>query len=118
MRVAQVDFERNEINLTATKNGEDRTVTMNSDVKEILWARKERVKPKRKDIVFPGNTSGGKVDTRTWFKPAMKAAEIEGYVWHCNRHTFCSWLAIAGVPLKTIMELAAITAQYAPLLRP
>jgi anaerobic selenocysteine-containing dehydrogenase len=48
----------------------------------------------------------------------MKAAEIEGYVWHCNRHTFYSWLAIAGVPLKTIMELAAITAQYAPLLRP
>jgi site-specific recombinase XerD len=45
---------------------------------------------------------------------------IHGYVWHCNRHTFCSWLAIAGVPLKTIMELAghktiAITAQYAHL---
>jgi hypothetical protein len=43
-----------------------------------------------------------------------------GYVWHSNRHTFCSWLAIAGVPLKTIQELAghktiAITAQYAHL---
>jgi integrase len=116
----QVDFERSEIGLTKTKNGEDRTVTMNSEVREILWARKERVKPKRKDVVFPGNTSGGRVDTRTWFNPALKEAEIEDYVWHCNRHTFCSWLAIAGVPLKTIMELAghktiAITAQYAHL---
>jgi integrase len=116
----QVDFERNEIGLTATKNGEDRTVMLNSEVAEILRARKERMKPKRKDVVFPGNTSGGRVDTRTWFNPAMKVAEIEDYVWHCNRHTFCSWLAIAGVPLKTIQELAghktiAITAQYAHL---
>jgi integrase len=116
----QVDFERHEINLSATKNGEDRAVTMNSEVREILWARKQRVQPKRKDVVFPGNTSGGRVDTRTWFQPAMKEAEIDDYVWHSNRHTFCSWLAIAGVPLKTIQELAghktiAITAQYAHL---
>lgn len=117
---AQIDFDRNEINLVETKNGEDRTVMMNSEVKAILMARKARVMPKRKDVVFPGNTSGGRVDTRTWFNPALKVAEIEDYVWHCNRHTFCSWLAIAGVPLKTIQELAghktiAITAQYAHL---
>jgi integrase len=114
----QVDFERAEINLTATKNGEDRTVSMNSQVKEILQARKERTSPKRKDRVFP--RQGANFDTRSWFHPAMEEAQIEGYVWHCNRHTFCSWLAIAGVPLKTIQELAghktiAITAQYAHL---
>jgi site-specific recombinase XerD len=70
--------------------------------------------------MFPGNTAGGRVDTRPWFKPAMKAAGIEDYVRHSNRHKFCSWLAIADVPLKTIQELAghktiAITAQYAHL---
>lgn len=115
---AQVDFERDEINLTATKNGDDRTVSMNSEVKAVLWARKERTKPKRKDKVFP--RLGANFDTRSWFHPAMETAEIEDYVWHCNRHTFCSWLAIAGVPLKTIQELAghktiSITAQYAHL---
>jgi hypothetical protein len=52
--------------------------------------------------------------------PSLKEAGVTGYVWHCNRHTFCSWLAIAGVPLKTIQELAghktiSITAQYAHL---
>lgn len=114
----QVDFERDEINLTATKNGDDRTVSMNSEVKGILWARKERTKPKRKERVFP--RQGANFDTRSWFHPAMETAEIEDYVWHCNRHTFCSWLAIAGVPLKTIQELAghktiSITAQYAHL---
>jgi integrase len=114
----QVDFDRNEINLTATKNGQDRTVMMVSQVKEILQARKDRLKPKRKDKVFP--RLGKNMDTRSWFHPAMEAAEVEGYVWHCNRHTYCSWLAIAGVPLKTIQELAghktiAVTAQYAHL---
>ena len=29
-----------------------------------------------------------------------------GYVWHCNRHTFCSWLAMAGATIKEIQELA------------
>lgn len=116
----QLDFDRNEINLTETKNGEDGTVMMNSRVKEILQGRKSRIVGKARGKVFPGNTSGGRVDTRTWFTPALKAAEIEDYVWHCNRHTFCSWLAIAGVPLKTIQELArhktiAITAQYSHL---
>jgi integrase len=114
----QVDFERDEINLTATKNGDDRTVMMNSQVKEILATRKARVTPKRKERVFP--RQGANFDTRSWFHPAMETAEIEDYVWHCNRHTFCSWLAIAGVPLKTIQELAghktiSITAQYAHL---
>lgn len=114
----QVDFDRNEINLTKTKNGEDRTVMMNSQVRQILEARKERTKAKRKDRVFP--RQGETFDTRSWFHPAMEEAEIEDYVWHCNRHTFCSWLAIAGVPLKTIQELAghktiSITAQYAHL---
>jgi integrase len=115
---AQVDFERDEINLSKTENGDDRTVMMNSEVKAILEARKARIMPKRKDRVFP--RQGETFDTRSWFHPAMETAEIEDYVWHCNRHTFCSWLAIAGVPLKTIQELAghktiSITAQYAHL---
>jgi len=43
---------------------------------------------------------------RWWFDPALKEADIEGYVWHSNRHTFCSWLAMSGATLKEIQELA------------
>jgi site-specific recombinase XerD len=50
----------------------------------------------------------------------MESAGITGYVWHSNRHTFCSWLAMAGAIIKEIQELAghkAITmsARYAHL---
>jgi len=37
----------------------------------------------------------------------MEDAGITGYVWHCNRHTFCSWLAMAGASIKEIQEAAA-----------
>jgi site-specific recombinase XerC len=43
-----------------------------------------------------------------------------GYVWHCIRHTFCSWLAMAGATIKEIQELAGhktitMSARYAHL---
>ena len=45
-------------------------------------------------------------DTRSWFVPCLAEAEIAGYVWHSNRHTFCSWLAMAGASIKEIQEAA------------
>lgn len=116
----QFDPDRSVINLTETKNGEDGTLVLNSLARQILIDRKRRLKPKPREKIFPGNTKGGRVDTRTWFTPALAEAGIEGYTWHCNRHTFCSWLALAGVPLKTIQVLArhktiAVTAKYAHL---
>jgi integrase len=38
--------------------------------------------------------------------PVLEDAGIEGYVWHANRHTSCSWLAMAGASIKEIQELA------------
>ncbi|WP_421800851.1 tyrosine-type recombinase/integrase [Granulicella sibirica] len=49
---------------------------------------------------------GPRFEARSWFVPCLQDAEIEGYVWHCNRHTFCSWLAMAGASIKEIQELA------------
>ena len=42
------------------------------------------------------------------------------YTWHSNRHTFCSWLAMAGVSIKEIQVLAghktiSMSARYAHL---
>ena len=41
-----------------------------------------------------------------WFEPCLTEAKTNDYTWHCNRHTFCSWLAMAGVSMKAIQELA------------
>lgn len=42
---------------------------------------------------------------RGWFPTALEEAKIEGYSWHCNRHTFASRLVMAGVDLRTVAEL-------------
>ena len=34
----------------------------------------------------------------------LQLQTLNGYVWHCNRHTFCSWLAMAGASIKEIQE--------------
>src|ERR1035437_5014940 len=68
--------------------------------------------------VFP--RQGTSFDTRSWFQPCLAQAKITGYLWHCNRHTFCSWLAMAGATIKEIQELAGhktitVSARYAHL---
>ena len=46
-------------------------------------------------------------DRRVWFERTVKKAELRpAFRWRDLRHTFCSRLAIAGVPLLTIMQLA------------
>jgi len=36
---------------------------------------------------------------------ALEEAKIEGYSWHCTRHTFASRLVMAGADLRTVAEL-------------
>jgi len=55
-----------------------------------------------------------------WFLPALKAAGIENYCWHDNRHTFASRLRMAGTGLATIADLLGhrqleMTKRYAHL---
>jgi site-specific recombinase XerD len=70
--------------------------------------------------VFPRQGNSNNFDTRSWFQPCLAEAKIAGYVWHANRHTFCSWLAMAGATIKEIQELAGhktitMSARYAHL---
>jgi len=43
---------------------------------------------------------------RAWFEQALKDAKIKDFRWHDLRHTFCSRLAMAGVDIRTIAQLA------------
>jgi integrase len=110
---AQVHLDRRTIELVNTKNGAGRIVHLNADALAALQSLNASTGP-----VFP--REGTNYDTRSWFKPALKEASIEGYVWHSNRHTFCSWLAMAGATIKEIQEAAghktiAMSARYSHL---
>jgi integrase len=121
----QVDLAGKKIRLTKTKNREPRTVPLNSIALAALKEQKELVGHKPTDLVFP---EAGDY-CRFWFEPSIDAAKLNEaelieekgkYTWHNNRHTFCSWLAKAGVPIKTIQELAGhkrieMSARYAHL---
>ena len=72
------------------------------------------------DRIFTRCGTKDRFDTRSWFVPCSEEAKITEYVWHSNRHTFCSWLAMAGATIKEIQELAghktiAMSARYAHL---
>ena len=52
------------------------------------------------------NTKGGRlVDARDWFEPAVEKAGREDYLWHCNGHSFASWLVMAGADTRTVARL-------------
>jgi site-specific recombinase XerD len=99
----QVSFDRRTIELTKTKNGTRRTVHLNDDAIDAIKSMK-RGGQKRNDVVFPNPASDFVTDK--WFHPCLKKAEIADYVWHCNRHTFCSWLAMNGASIKEIQVAA------------
>jgi integrase len=115
---SQVHLDRRAIDLTKTKNGYQRTVHLNETaIAFIQSARGHGQRPR--DRVFPRD-SANRFDNRSWFHPCLVEAGITDYVWHSNRHTFCSWLAMAGASTKEIQEAAghrtiAMAARYAHL---
>lgn len=113
----QVSFDRRTIELTKTTNGSLRTVHLNADAIEAIKSM-QRIGQKKADAVFPSPTKDFVTDE--WFHPCLKKAEITEYVWHCNRHTFCSWLAMNGASIKEVQVAARhktiqMAAKYAHL---
>ena len=115
---SQVDFDRRLIRLTNSKNGSARNVPLNTIALAALESQRTMVPHKPTDSIFP--RSGPYADYRPWLRPALKKVGITNYTWHGNRHTFCSWLAMAGVSIKEIQVLAghktiSMSARYAHL---
>jgi integrase len=59
-------------------------------------------------------------DIKNAFNGAVDRAKIKDFQFHDLRHTFCSWLAIRGVPLTAIQKLSGhasikMTLRYAHL---
>lgn len=115
LRWQDVDVLSGTITVARSKNGHQRTVPMNAVVRSVFLdaslGRKSTDQPDER--VFP---LAYRTTART-FDRAVKAAQValraagkdasllEGYTWHCNRHTFASRLVMAGVDLLTVQRL-------------
>lgn len=109
----QYDSARRTIDLETTKNGDARTVHLNADAIAAIESLR-RKGHKRTDRIFPREDRRNiyayrkqeRFDCRSWFDPAVTEAGIPRITWHGLRHTFCSWLAMAGATTIEIMEAA------------
>ena len=123
LRWERVDFRRRIIRIESrTKSGRPHNLPLNDTALQKL----KEVHPKTgsKPFVFvhlEGKFKGQPItDIKNAFNGAVVRAKIKNFRFHDLRHTFCSWLAIGGVPLTAIQKLAGhasikMTLRYAHL---
>lgn len=96
-----------------------RTVQISRAARRCL-ARMRKRAPKGQVFITPERNEGPQ-DRRLWFEKAAKKADLSpAFRYHDLRHTFCSRLVAAGVPLLEVQQLAghksyATTLRYAHL---
>jgi integrase len=103
LRWANVDLEKDVLNVFAAKTQKTRAVPINSEARKVLeyWAL-----GRRNEFVFYNPETGKPfVDLQAGFALARKKAEIEGVTWHTLRHTFASRLLSRGADIVTVQQL-------------
>ena len=122
LRWEQINWERRNVLLTVTKNGEPRRVPLDSMVLHELVEHRTRVG--NPDLVFPSYDRDGKVvslgDVKVAFGRALKDAGITNFRFHDLRHTFASHYAMSGGNLYTLAKILGhkdikMTQRYAAL---
>lgn len=111
------DDDDDEFEESSTKARKPRSVTMSRELAAALKGHRHLRGPRVFYEVDGGELRGDTV--LGWLNDITAAAGL-GKVYrpvHKLRHTFCSWLAIAGVDIKTIQKLAGhhsitVTEQY------
>lgn len=104
-KCSQILWESNSIYLPRTKTRKARHIPMSARLRAAVEAQVEL----GKKWLCPNGSLSNRLGQKTLyrkFNTALREAGIEDFVWHDLRHTFCSRLAMAGVPLRTIQELA------------
>ena len=96
-----VDLDAGRAVIERTKNGAPHVIVLLPDT--ISEMRRFAGRPD--ELVFPSARRPGRPhDFGTAFDLALKAARIEGFSFHCLRHTHASWLARQGASLLQIAE--------------
>ncbi len=107
LRWPQIDFARQVITLSETKNGDRRALPLVGQALDLLRER-GRVRTLGDDRIFPPTRAAKKadcLDLRDPWTKALKAAGIENFHWHDLRHTAASYLAMSGVSLVEIAKV-------------
>ena len=103
MKFKQINFKFNTITFDETKNDHKRTVS----IPEHLMVRLKKLPSRfKKGFVFPSksNPNAG-YDFRKPFQRLLEECGIKDFTWHGFRHTSASYYAMAGTPIKTMMEI-------------
>jgi integrase len=102
-----LDFENNVLTVrkSKTKAGRGRQIPLNSLLRKQLLKWKEE-SPGPWVFPSPSNPREHLRDIKHSFQRAVKLSGIAHLTMHQLRHTFCSRLSDAGVPLAVIQELA------------
>ena len=114
-----VDLDRAILTITGgnAKNSKTRHIPLNKTALDTLkgWQKQSTT-----SLVFPGRDGGLLVNVDRSWSAILAAANIKAFRWHDMRHTFASWLVMAGVDLNTVRELMGhgdlkMTIRYAHL---
>lgn len=105
-----------------TKGGKPRVVPLNDMALQALRAQRDWVKgyAAKSPWVFATQTGGRLTTVQKAFQAACLRAGIDDFRVHDMRHTFASWLVMAGTSLQVVKELLGhssitVTERYAHL---
>ncbi len=107
LRWGQIDFTRQVITLSKTKNGDTRSIPLVGEAFALLQGR-AMVRSLIDDRIFPPKAIAKKAEYINLDKPwrtALNAACITDFHWHDLRHTAASYLAMSGVSLVEIAKV-------------
>ncbi len=127
LRWEHVDLPGRTLLAMDTKAGRNRAVPLTERAAQTLAAQHEATGG-GDGLVFPGRGGKQRVDVSDTYNRVVQALGLnqgvadarQKVVWHTLRHTYASWLAIAGVSLHEIAALLghsteAMTRRYAHL---
>ena len=105
LRWSEVHLDRGLITFTETKNDEFRSVPLEGHACELLLGH-SKIRRIDSDLVFPSKKNPVvRHDFRDPWNKALVVAEVEDFRWHDLRHSCASYLAMNGVPMRTIAEI-------------
>ena len=83
LRWRQVDFERRQLHLLRTKNGDPRTIPLNAVALAALQQMRGEKNRPGAEPVFPSARTGDSLQgSRGWLSTALEEAKIQEYTWH------------------------------------